>query len=174
MTTTEDHADLPPTAPLAPDAFRTLLRRLAATVVVVTADSYPPVGFTATSFTSVSLHPPLVSFCVDRSSSSWPAIRAARHVGIHLLSQRQEDVARRFAARGVDRFDGVEWHRGPHGVALLADPLVWLVCRVAGRVDAGDHTIVLSEPVRGDLLDEAPPPLMYHMGGYLTALPPTR
>jgi flavin reductase (DIM6/NTAB) family NADH-FMN oxidoreductase RutF len=173
MTTTEDHADLPPTTPLAPDAFRTLLRRLAATVVVVTADSCPPVGFTATSFTSVSLRPALVSFCVDRSSSSWPAIRSARHIGVHLLSQRQEGIARRFAARGIDRFGGVEWHRGPHGVALLADPLVWLVCRVTGRVDAGDHTIVLSEPVHGDHLDQTLLPLVYHMGDYLTAPPPT-
>lgn len=171
--TTTDHTDRPPTTPLGPDAFRTLLRRLAATVVVVTADSHPPVGFTATSFTSVSLRPALVSFCVDRSSSSWPAMRAARHVGVHLLSERQEDLARRFATRGIDRFGGVTWHRGPHGVALLANPLVWLVCRVAHRVDAGDHTIVLAEPVRGDHLDEALSPLIYHMGGYLTA-PPTR
>ncbi|GAA4473368.1 flavin reductase family protein [Phytohabitans houttuyneae] len=168
MTTTDDHADSPPPTPLAPNTFRTLLRRLAATVVVVTADCHPPVGFTATSLTSVSLRPPLLSFCVDRSSSSWPAVRAARHVGIHLLSQRQEDVARHFATRGIDRFGGVEWHCGPHGVALLADPLVWLVCRVAHRIVAGDHIIVLSEPLEGGHLDEALSPLMYHMGGYLT------
>jgi flavin reductase (DIM6/NTAB) family NADH-FMN oxidoreductase RutF len=70
---------------LEPDLFRSVLRRQAATVTVVTTTAPPPakaaaptptpVGFTASSFTSVSLHPPLVSFCVDRGSSSWPAVR---------------------------------------------------------------------------------------------------
>jgi flavin reductase (DIM6/NTAB) family NADH-FMN oxidoreductase RutF len=173
MATTRDHTDQAVT-PLAPDQFRALLRRQAASVVVVTADSQPPVGFTATSFTSVSLRPPLVSFCLDRSSSCWPVFRSARHVGVHILSQRQEHVARRFATRGIDRFGaGLEWRRGPHGVALLAGTLAWLVCRVVDRVAAGDHAIVLAEPVRGDHLDEVLPPLLYHMGGYLTVPPST-
>ncbi|GAA4735248.1 flavin reductase family protein [Phytohabitans rumicis] len=168
MTIAPDRTDQA-TASIEPDLFRALLRRQAASVVVVTADANPPVGFTATSFTSVSLRPPLVSFCLDRSSSSWPAVEAAHHVGVHILNQRQEHVARRFATKGIDRFAGdLSWRRGPHGVALLTDPLAWLVCRVVNRLNAGDHTIVLGEPVAGDHLDEAHPPLMYHMGGYLT------
>jgi flavin reductase (DIM6/NTAB) family NADH-FMN oxidoreductase RutF len=174
MTIAPDRTPDQATTPIEPDLFRALLRRQAASVVIITADASPPVGFTATSFTSVSLRPPLVSFCLDRSSSSWPAINAARHIGVHILSQRQEHVARRFATKGIDRFGGdVSWRRGPHGVTLLADPLAWLVCQVVDRVDAGDHTIVLAEPVQGDHLDEVHPPLLYHMGGYLTVPPRT-
>jgi flavin reductase (DIM6/NTAB) family NADH-FMN oxidoreductase RutF len=159
-----------PTTPIEADLFRSLLRHQASSVVVVTADASPPVGFTATSFTSVSLRPPMVSFNLDRSSSSWPAISAANHVGVHILSHQQEHVARRFATSGIDRFaDGVSWHPGPHGVPLLAESLAWLVCRVVNRVHAGDHAIVLAEPVLAEHLNEPHPPLVYHMGRYLAA-----
>jgi flavin reductase (DIM6/NTAB) family NADH-FMN oxidoreductase RutF len=154
--------------PIGPDRFRTLLRHQAASVVVVTVAADPPVGFTATSFTSVSLDPPLVSVCLDRSSSSWPAVSVAGHIGVHLLSQGQEQVARTFAASGIDRFAApTAWRPGPHGVPLLANPLVGLICRVVERVPAGDHTIVLAEPVLG--LDPSSPsaPLVYHMGRYV-------
>ena len=94
-----------------PDALRAVLRRQAATVTVVTtgrrgaegAADLPPTGFTATSFTSVSLRPPLVSFCVDRGSSSWPVVRRAEHLAVHLLADDQAPVARLFATRGADR-----------------------------------------------------------------------
>ena len=156
-----------------PELFRGLLRRQAASVVVVTADTQPPVGFTASSFTSVSLRPPLVSFCLDRSSSSWPAIETAEHVGIHILSQSQEQVARRFATSGVDRFAApVSWREGPHGVALLTGVTAWLVCRVAQRMRAGDHAIVLGEPILGEYVDEPHLPLIYHMGAYVSVLRP--
>jgi flavin reductase (DIM6/NTAB) family NADH-FMN oxidoreductase RutF len=157
-------------APIEPELFRALLRRQAASVVVVTAAASPPVGFTATSFTSVSARPPLVSFNLDRASSSWPAVSAAGHVGVNILSQGQENVARRFATSGIDRFgDGLSWRAGPHGVPLLTDSLAWLVCQVVDRVHAGDHAIVLAEPVLGEHLDEPHSPLLYHMGRYLTA-----
>src|SRR5207302_8363419 len=103
-----------------PDLFRTLLRHQASTVTVVTAPGTPPAGFTATSFTSVSLEPPLVSFCLNRSASSWPAVARADHVAVHLLAQGQQDLARRFATSGVDRFaPPTAWRAGPHGVPLL-------------------------------------------------------
>jgi flavin reductase (DIM6/NTAB) family NADH-FMN oxidoreductase RutF len=158
----------PPTAAMDEDRFRALLRHQAATVAVVTAGTDPPVGFTATSFTSVSLRPPLVSFCLDRDSSSWPSIAVTAYVGVHILSQDQEPVARTFATSGIDRFarHGA-WRRGPHGVPILDDSLAWLVCRVVNRVHAGDHAIVLAEPVFGHQPGEAAPPLVYHMGRYL-------
>jgi flavin reductase (DIM6/NTAB) family NADH-FMN oxidoreductase RutF len=105
---------------------------------------------------------------LDRSSSSWPAISTANHVGVHILSQSQEHLARRFATSGIDRFaEGVSWRTGPHGVRLLADSLAWLMCRVVDRVHAGEHTIVLAEPVLSNHLDEPHAPLLYHMGRYL-------
>ena len=102
------------------DLFRSVLRHQATSVVVVTAAAYPPVGFTATSFTSVSLQPPLVSFCVDLSSSSWPTVQRATYVGVHLLGEGQEELARRFATSGVDRFaEPTVWRSGPYGVPLI-------------------------------------------------------
>jgi flavin reductase (DIM6/NTAB) family NADH-FMN oxidoreductase RutF len=151
------------------ELFRALLRRHAAGVVVITAPGAArPAGFTATSFTSVSLAPPLVSFCLDRRSSSWPALEAADHVGVHVLTEAQEGVARRFATSGIDRFaEPLRWRRGAHRVPVVDGALAVLVCRVVERVHAGDHAIVLAEPIHGEHSDGAP--LVYHDGRYLRA-----
>jgi len=147
--------------------FRALLRRQAATVTVVTAAGDPPVGFTATSFTSVSLRPPLVSFCLDKGSSSWPTVAAAPHVAVHLLGEGQHEVAQIFATSGIDRFAAYpHWRIGPYDVPLLDEAIAWLVCRVVDRVPAGDHAIVLAEPLIGHHHDEEVAPLLYHMGRY--------
>ncbi|GAA2395476.1 flavin reductase family protein [Dactylosporangium salmoneum] len=159
---------MPTRTPIEPDLFRALLRRHAAGVVVITAPGARPAGFTATSFTSVSLDPPLVSFCLDRRSSSWPALESATHVGVHVLTEQQEELARRFATSGIDRFAApLRWQPGPYGVPVLGGALAVLVCRVAERVHAGDHAIVLGEPVHGEHSEGAP--LLYHNGRYLKA-----
>jgi flavin reductase (DIM6/NTAB) family NADH-FMN oxidoreductase RutF len=150
------------------DLFRALLRRHAAAVVVVTAPGTPPAGFTATSFTSVSLDPPLVSFCLAHTASSWPAVSAAGTVAVHVLGQDQEQVARTFATSGIDRFAAHgAWRAGPDGVPLLDGVLARLVCRVVQRVRAGDHSIVLATPESGHHhVDESATPLVYHAGRY--------
>jgi flavin reductase (DIM6/NTAB) family NADH-FMN oxidoreductase RutF len=156
------------------DLFRALLRRHAAAVVVITAPGAPPAGFTATSFTSVSLEPPLVSFALAKSASAWPAVRAAGTVAVHVLTQEQEHVARTFATRGIDRFAAHgAWHPGPDGVPLLEGVLATIVCRVTRQVEAGDHTIVLATPELGEHhADLAANPLVYHDGRYAALLHP--
>ncbi|MFC0527600.1 flavin reductase family protein [Phytohabitans kaempferiae] len=155
-----------PAALLAADRLRRLLRQQANSVAVITtAGEDRPVGITATSFTSVSLRPPLVSFCVDRGSSSFPVFDAAAHVAVHLLGADQEDVARTFATSGIDRFAETAWRPGPHGVPLLDRALAWLVCRVATRVVAGDHVIVLAAPETAGHTEGRP--LVYHNGQYV-------
>jgi flavin reductase (DIM6/NTAB) family NADH-FMN oxidoreductase RutF len=150
---------------VAEEHLRRLLRRQAATVTVVTAtDGGRPVGFTATSFTSVSMHPPLVSFCVSRRSSFWLVLQATEHVAVHLLDAGQAELARTFATRGIDRFAAVGWLPGPCGVPLLKRTLGWLVGRIAARVIAGDHAIVLAEPVTIGWVEGSPP--LYHNGQY--------
>jgi len=146
--------------------FRAVLRRQAASVAIITVNAGQPVGFTATSFASVSADPPLVSFNLDRGSSSWPAVATADHVAVHLLGHGQEELARRFAASGTDRFAGTPWHLGPHGVPLLDGVPAWLVARVVRQIPAGDHAIVLAEPLAGEHVDEPHAPLVYHMGRY--------
>jgi len=156
------------TSPADADLFRALLRRHAAAVVVITAPGEPPAGFTATSFTSVSLDPPMVSFCLAHTASAWPAIAAAEVVAVHVLTQEQEHVARTFATRGIDRFAAHgAWEPGPGGVPLLGGVLARIVCRVVRRVEAGDHSIVLAAPETGTHHEDlTATPLVYHDGHY--------
>ncbi|MFJ4624716.1 flavin reductase family protein [Streptomyces sp. NPDC088812] len=153
-----------------PDLLRSVFRRHAAGVAVITASGGTgPVGFTATSLTSVSAQPPLLSFGVGTGASSWPALSEADHVGVHILGEHQQELAATFARSGADRFGApTAWQEGPEGVPVLDDVLAWLVCRVVARVPAGDHRIVLAEVVHGDPAG-AGRPLLYHQGRF-TAL----
>jgi flavin reductase (DIM6/NTAB) family NADH-FMN oxidoreductase RutF len=154
---------------MAPDDYRAVLRRHASSVVVVTAMGAEPAGTTVTSFTAVSLHPPLVSFCVDRTASAWPTLEIAEYVAVHILRAGQEPLARTFATHGADRFGpATAWRPGPHGVPLLDGPLAFLVARVVQRVPAGDHTIVLAEALAGGHAPDDEPALVYHRGRYVS------
>ncbi|MCD7440723.1 flavin reductase family protein [Streptomyces lincolnensis] len=150
-----------------PDLLRSVFRRHAAGVAVVTARGEAgPVGFTATSLTSVSAEPPMLSFGIGTGASSWPAVSRADHVGVHILGEHQEELAATFARSGADRFGGATaWSDGPEGVPVLDDVLAWLVCRVVTRVPAGDHRIVLAEVVLGDPAGPGRP-LLYHGGRF--------
>lgn len=147
-------------------AFRSGFRQLAASVGVVTTGGWRPAGFTATSITSVSLDPVLVSFNVNRSASSWPAVERADHVGVHLLHSGQRDIAAAFATSGIDRFAAVRqhWSLGSHGLPLLDDYLVRLVAQVHDRVAAGDSTLVIARVLELD--HRVTDPLVYRGGGY--------
>ncbi|MET9127710.1 MULTISPECIES: flavin reductase family protein [unclassified Streptomyces] len=150
-----------------PELLRSVFRRHAAGVAVITAQGDEgPVGFTATSLTSVSAEPPIVSFGVGSGASSWPAISASDHVGVHILGEHQRELAATFARSGADRFGApTRWRAGPERVPVLHDVLAWLVCRIVARVPAGDHRIVLAEVVLGDP-SGAGRPLLYHQGGF--------
>ncbi|QCX81007.1 4-nitrophenol 4-monooxygenase/4-nitrocatechol 2-monooxygenase, reductase component [Streptomyces sp. YIM 121038] len=150
----------------APDLLRSVFRRHAAGVAVITATGSGPVGFTATSLTSVSAEPPMISFGIGTGASSWPAISRAEYVGVHVLGEHQEELAATFARSGADRFGApTRWFEGPHGVPVLDGVLAWLVCRVVARVPAGDHRLVLAEAVVGDPAG-AGRPLLYHQGRF--------
>ncbi|MFV0131116.1 flavin reductase family protein [Streptomyces sp. HMX112] len=152
-----------------PDLLRSVFRRHAAGVAVVTARGDGPVGFTATSLSSVAADPPLVSFGVGTASSSWPVIAEAEHIGVHVLGEHQRELADTFARSGADRFGApTRWRTGPEGVPVLDGVLAWLVCRVVARVPAGDHRIVVAQAVAGDP-DGTGRPLLYHEGRF-TAL----
>jgi flavin reductase (DIM6/NTAB) family NADH-FMN oxidoreductase RutF len=148
------------------DAFRRVLGRYAAGVVVVTGPG--PAGLTATSFTSVSLDPPLVSFCVARTSTTWPELRAAEVFAINVLGTGQAAVAARFARRGTDRFaPPTRWRPGPGGVPLLDGAAAQLVCEPYDTIALGDHWLVA-----GLVVDARPgpalAPLVYHQGRYFS------
>lgn len=150
-----------------PDLLRSLFRRHAAGVAVITArGERGPVGFTATSLTSVSAEPPMLSFGIGTAASSWPAVASTDHVGVHVLGEHQRELAATFARSGADRFGPpTVWGEGPEGVPVLDDVLAWMVCRIVTRVPAGDHRIVLAEVLDGDPTRPGRP-LLYHQGGF--------
>lgn len=153
--------------PASPDLLRSVFRRHAAGVAVITAPGASgPVGFTATSLASVSADPPMLSFAIGTASSSWPAIATGDHVGVHVLAEHQQELAATFARSGADRFGpGTAWREGPEGVPVLDGVLAWTVCEVVARVPAGDHRIVLAEVLCGDPGGHGRP-LLYHQGRF--------
>lgn len=152
------------TASLAP-AFRSAFRRSAGTVSVITAGGIRPVGFTATSLVSVSVAPPLVSFNISATSSSWPTVSRAGHLAAHVLGTHQRDVATAFATSGIDRFAAAgEWEHGRHGVPLLRGALARLVLGVESITQVGDSAVVLARAVEIEHTDGTP--LLYHDGAY--------
>ena len=102
-----------------------------------------PAGLAASSFTSVSLDPPLVSLCVAHTSTTWPILRAAPRLGLSILSAAQERAVRQLAARGVDRFADLAWRTTGDGAVLLDGASGWLETSIEQQVRAGDHDIVI-------------------------------
>jgi flavin reductase (DIM6/NTAB) family NADH-FMN oxidoreductase RutF len=161
--------DLATTRLASPELLRSVFRQHAAGVAVITARGSRPVGFTATSLTSVAAEPPLISFGVGTGSSSWPVVAEAEYVGVHILGEHQQELAATFARSGADRFAApTSWRQGPEGVPVLDGVVAWMVCRVVARVPAGDHRLVIAEVVAGDP-EGGGRPLVYHQGRF-TAL----
>jgi flavin reductase (DIM6/NTAB) family NADH-FMN oxidoreductase RutF len=150
-----------------PDSFRSVLGRFASGITVVTtvdADGRD-VGMTVSAFSSVSLRPPLVQVCIDKTASMYGALMQATRFSVNILAAEQEALSRRFAA--VDsshRFDGVGYERGENGVVLLDDALGHLECIVSARHEAGDHTIFVGEVERASAGEGRP--MLYYRGGY--------
>jgi flavin reductase (DIM6/NTAB) family NADH-FMN oxidoreductase RutF len=146
--------------------FRRVLGRFPTGVVVVTARAADgPTGMAVNSFTSVSLDPPLVSFCAARSSSTWPRIREVGAFSVNVLSEHHAEVSRRFARKGTDRFAGLDHRPGMTGAPVLDGVAAHLDCRLHAVLEAGDHVIVLGHVVHLDA-DEGVRPLVFHGGDY--------
>jgi len=135
------------------------------TVVTSMTTDRRPVGLAVNSFTSVSLEPALVAFCVGVTSSTWPTVRATGAFCVNILAEDQEAVSRVFASHGVDRFSGLGWKPAPSGAPILADVLAWVDCTVEAEYEAGDHRIVVGRVRELDLLHEGRP-LVFYRGGY--------
>ena len=150
------------------DTFRSVLGRFASGVTIVTARdaSGADHGMTVSAFSSLSLEPPLVLFCVDHAASMHGLLTSdpPPACGISILSSNQEAWSRRFADETEQRFDGIAYSRGEQGVVLIDDALAHLECTITQRIEAGDHTVLIAR------LDRAEPrhgrPLLYYRGGY--------
>ena len=152
---------------LDPTQFRNAFRRHPAGVVVITLDAgRGPVGFTATSLSSLSLEPPLVSFGIGTGTSSWPHLSLATSAVVNFLGAHQEQLARTFATSGIDRFAApTAWSRLPEGEPVLTGTAGWLRLTVEHTVAAGDHRIVIGRVESASLAD-GHRPLIYHDGRY--------
>jgi len=160
-----------PTAGPDPRALRDALGRFATGVAFVTAaPDGQPAGLIVNSLTSVSLDPPLVSFCPSRSSLTWQRMRRAGRFAVNVLGRQHERFAIRATPAGADRFAGLDWQPGPHGTPLLTDALATLECEIVAQHPAGDHWIVIGHV---DHLHTTPnkDPLVF-FGGAFSALPP--
>ena len=167
--------------PVDHDLFDMLRQRRADPVAVVTAvarnsrgrgpvgrDAPSRAGFTATTFATVSLNPPRVSFCHDPAAPTASVLERAEHVAVHLLAANQTQAATIFATSGIDPFASYPyWESGPFGLPLLTGVLGVLLCQVVHRISVGDQSMVIAEPlalsagIDGD-------PLLHHHGGYAT------
>ncbi len=150
-----------------PGEFRKILGHYPTGVCVITGidETGAAGGLVMGSFTSVSLDPPMVSFCPDKGSSSWPKIRQAGRFCVNVVADDQLDLCRQFATSGGDKFAGVAHRLSDRGMPILDDVVAWIDCKLETEVDAGDHTIVLGR-VEELRTERAIGPLLFHKGGY--------
>lgn len=149
-----------------PDEFRSVLGRFPSGVTVVTTKGSDgsDEGMTVSAFCSVSLNPPLVLICIEKSASAYEALTAASGFVVNILSAAQEQIARRFAIVDIDRFEGVGYSRSQNGFAVLDDVLAVIECAAFAMHDAGDHTIIVGEVEAARANNGTP--LLYYRGGY--------
>lgn len=155
-------------------AFRQVLGHFPTGVAAVTAvdGAGDPVGMVVGSFTSVSLDPPLVAFLPDKNSSSFPPIRDAGRFCVNVLSARQENVCRKLAAKGSEKFAGLSWSGSPEGSPIIDGAVAWIDCNLVDVIDAGDHFIALGEVMHLEAAN-AGLPLLFFQGGYGSFTPRT-
>lgn len=149
-----------------PDTFRSVLGRFASGVTVLTARlDTSDVGMTVSSFCSLSLQPPLVLACVDKSADLHDKLVKDLRVVFNILSDSQEPLSRRFSEQvESSRFEGVGVQRDSHGVAVLDGVLAAIEARILRLYDGGDHSIVVAEVDGAATTDRRP--LLYYRGGY--------
>jgi flavin reductase (DIM6/NTAB) family NADH-FMN oxidoreductase RutF len=134
------------------------------TIATVFDGEGQPHGLTVSSFTSVSLEPPLISICLGHAVSLIDTFRAANFFGINVLADEQRHLSERFARKGHDRFQGIAWTPGEHGAPLIDGVLAAIECQVEQRIPVGDHDIFIGRMVAARVHDGAP--LIHFCGAY--------
>ncbi len=151
--------------PIDDAGFKLAMSHFASGVTIVTTvHDGRAYGMTVASFASLSLHPPLVLVCIERSVKTHDAIIAAGKFGVSILGSDQSDISSKFASRSEDKFAGVDVVPGELAVPLIANALTSIECRLYDRVPGGDHTIIIGEVV--DIHTREGDPLLYFRSGY--------
>lgn len=149
-------------------SFRKALGTFPTGVAVVTARRRDGglVGVTVSSFTSVSLEPPLVLFCLDDKNTNLDVFLDAGHFGVNILREEQKEISIRFSSRSEQcRFTGIEHHSWASGAPMISGCLAQLECRRIATHPGGDHVIVVGEVERLEY-SQAGQPLVYWRGAY--------
>lgn len=147
-------------------SFRKALSCFASGVTVVTAnnDEGNPVGVTVSAFSSLSLTPPLVLFCLDKRTTSMDAFRKGPFA-INVLTENQREVSIQFASRKADKFEGIDWQAGKSGAPIINNCLASLECSLHELIEGGDHLIFVGK-VEAITQQTGGQPLVYFRGAY--------
>lgn len=147
--------------------FKATMRHTASGIVVIsTVDSREMCGFTANSFTSLSLTPPTVLFCLNKNSRSLRALGKSGKFGVSVLSSAQEAVSRNFATAGIDKFAEIDYVIGAtSGCPLIKDAICSLECSIKHEYDGEDHIIIIGL-VESVCVNNNHDPLIYYSGNY--------
>lgn len=130
-------------------------------IAVCAAVDGVPVGMAVSSFTPVSLDPPLVSVCIQHSSTTWPRLRERPYLGVSVLAEGHDEACISLSRKTGDRFAGVAWTELPGGGVVIAGSSARLGCRLREEIPAGDHLIALLE-ICSLQADPDSPPLVFH------------
>ncbi|MEQ8604280.1 MAG: flavin reductase family protein [Marivibrio sp.] len=150
-------------------AFKAACGRYATGVSIVTAagEDGKKEGLTVNSFTSLSLEPPLVLFCLDKNAGSFEPFVKTDRFAVNVLSDEQAAISTHFAKPGIpDKFAGIAHRVDADGLPLLDGVLARIVCGVEAHYDGGDHVILVGRVERIDLGEDDGKPLVYFRGGY--------
>ena len=146
--------------------LRRVMGHFATGVTVITTQDKDgvPQGLTANAFMSLSLNPPLVIISVDKGATCYACFEPGNGFNVNVLSENQEDVSRRFATKGIDKFADLAWHAGGNGAALIDGALAQVECKITACHEGGDHTIVIGEIL--NVMAEGERPLLFFKGKY--------
>lgn len=154
--------------PLDTRALRNAFGTFMTGVTVVTSHDTDgqPLGFTANSFTSVSLDPPMILVCLANTSQNYDTLVNADGFAVNILSEAQIDVSNTFARPVEDRFANVDWRNGPAGSPVIDGVSAWFDCKMHKTVEAGDHVILIGTVEAFE--STTTPGLGYARGAYVT------
>ena len=155
-----------PEAAIDPRTFRHVLGQFCTGITIITTtDDGLPVGFACQSFAALSLDPPLVLFCVQTTTTTWPKLVDAPYLGISVLGESHDEAARTLAAKTGDRFSGLETSSTERGAVFIHGTSVWLETSIDQLVPAGDHTIVVLA-ISDIVINPDVEPMVFHRSAF--------
>lgn len=159
---------------LAPDRLREAFGMFPSGLVAVAAlIDGAPVGLTASSFVAVSLEPPMVAFCIQHSSTTWPRLSPASRIGVSVMGEDHDVVARSLAKRSQDRFSDIDFEVSDEGAVFIGGAAARFDTSIHDEVPAGDHSIVLLRINDLDIRTDVDP-IIFHRSAFRALRTPER